>query len=174
MNKNRNDFPNHNGSGCNGPRYVNPNNYGQSSDSANGNNKYLNYQYYTTDYCSNSSGCDKNVYSKGDLCSKVIECDITEANGGHSLNYAILDTGYGCPKNVCGVIWSECFLDSLDSNMRNKVKTFPSTAKFRFGDGKIFDSMYVLRIPIMIAGEIIFLSLDVVQGELPCLWVGSL
>ena len=47
----------------------------------------------------------------------------------------ILDTGY--PKNEAGKVWVDCFIDSLNIDLTEKVKTYPSESTFRFKGGRI-------------------------------------
>ena len=42
----------------------------------------------------------------------------------------ILDTG--CPKNVAGKVWVDCFIDSLNIDLAEKVKTYLSKRTFKF------------------------------------------
>ena len=47
----------------------------------------------------------------------------------------ILDPG--CPKNEAGKVWVDCFIDSLNIDLAEKVKTYPSESTFKFKDGRI-------------------------------------
>lgn len=98
---------------------------------------------------------------------EIIECDITDTRISHTLNHMIIDTG--CPRNVAGLTWTKCFLDSLDTNMKALVKKSSSRNKFKFGGGKPMSSLYTLNVPIMIAGTLTNLTFDVVDTELPLL-----
>ena len=98
----------------------------------------------------------------------LIECDIaTDTHASHAFNYMILDTG--CPQNVAGLTWAECFVDSLNDDMRQKVKRNTSVNKFKFGAGHVLKSLHQLEVPIMIAGELTTLVFDVVDCDLPLL-----
>ena len=79
----------------------------------------------------------------------------------------ILDTG--CPHNVAGKMWADCFVVSLDERMAAKVKKMHSKNKFKFGCGRILQSLYSLEVPILIAEEKSMLQFDVVQSHLPLL-----
>ena len=79
----------------------------------------------------------------------------------------ILDTG--CPQNVAGLVWTECFFDSMSDAMNSKVEKVESSNKFKFGGGRVMQSLYKVKAPIMIAGEITTLTFDVVDTDLPLL-----
>ena len=49
----------------------------------------------------------------------IYECDTYDIYVAKSLNYMILDTG--CPQNVGGPVWFNCFIDSLSDNLYSKV-----------------------------------------------------
>ena len=97
----------------------------------------------------------------------VIECDASDVHARYALNHMILDTG--CPQNVAGKMWADCFIESLDDRMTTKVKQMSSNSKFKFGGGRILQSLYCLEVPILIAGEETKLTFDVVDSELPLL-----
>ena len=78
-----------------------------------------------------------------------------------------LDTG--CPQNVAGNVWADCFIGSLDTRTATKVKKIHSNNKFKFGGGRILQSLYCLEVPILLAGEESTLRFDVVQSDLPLL-----
>ena len=98
----------------------------------------------------------------------VIECRSADTSaGGVALNYMILDTG--CPQNVAGSVWTDCFLDSMSDSMRKKVTEQSSSNKFKFGGGRVFKSIKRIKAPIMIANQITFIEFDVVETDLPLL-----
>ena len=41
-------------------------------------------------------------------------------NASHAFNHMILDTR--CPKNEVGKVWVDCFIDSLNIDLAEKVK----------------------------------------------------
>ena len=86
----------------------------------------------------------------------AIECRSADTSaGGVALNYMILDTG--CPQNVGGSVWIDCFLDSTSDSMRKKVTELSSSNKFKFGGGRVFKSIKKIKAPIMIANQITFI-----------------
>jgi len=98
----------------------------------------------------------------------VIECRSADTSkGGVALNYMILDTG--CPQNVAGSVWTQCFLESMSESMHEKVTEQTSNNKFKFGGGRVFKSLKKIKAPIMIAHQITFIEFDVVDSDLPLL-----
>jgi len=98
----------------------------------------------------------------------IIECQASEtSSSGVPINYMILDTG--CPQNVAGLVWTQCFLDSMSDRMFKCVEEIESESKFKFGGGRVLKSLYKLKAPVMIAGELTYLTFDVVDTELPLL-----
>lgn len=66
----------------------------------------------------------------------VIECrSANTSKGGVALSYMILDTG--CPQNVAGSVWTQCFLESLSESMYEKVIEKTSNNRFKFGGGRV-------------------------------------
>ena len=128
----------------------------------NSNNK-MNPIYYTHNDCVHSVPKNKGK----DIINNVLQCDVKGAKSGNSLSYAIFDTG--CPGDVSGVVWAEEFLNCLDASLRSKVQNYPSNKKYRFGDGKIYDALYTLKLPIMISSIIVFIYVDIVQCDIPLL-----
>ena len=51
--------------------------------------------------------------------SDIYECDTLDIYVAESLNYMTLDTG--CPKNVAGQVWFNCFIESLSEDLYSKV-----------------------------------------------------
>ena len=112
--------------------------------------------------------CPPNRTFVAAMENDVIECQASDTtSSGMPINHMILDTG--CPQNVAGFVWTQCFLDSMSEKMFNCVEKADSTNKFKFGGGRVVQSMYKLRAPVMIAGELTYLTFDVVDIELPLL-----
>ena len=70
----------------------------------------------------------------------MFECDVSNVYASHAFSHMILDTG--CSKNVVGKVWVDCFIDNLNIDLAEKVKTYPSESTFKFGGGHILMSLY--------------------------------
>ncbi|CAL4154397.1 unnamed protein product, partial [Meganyctiphanes norvegica] len=70
---------------------------------------------------------------------------------------------------VCGQGWMTCYLDSLDDNSKKRVREFPGTTTFRFGNDATLNSLKKLEVPCMIAGKNKMISTDVVSSDIPLL-----
>ena len=99
--------------------------------------------------------------------SPFVECDVSLTQSSKTLSYAILDTG--CPTNVSGTVWADCYVQSLDIQQKKEVVKSPSNTKFKFGGGEVMTAVYRMEIPVLIAGKAMRLSFDVVEGNLPLL-----
>ena len=86
---------------------------------------------------------------------------------GETLGCAVLDSG--CTSTVCGRIWFESYLDTLSRNDIKQVTESPSSKQFRFGDGRTFTSQKCANIPIFTGSQKSFLSVDIVECEIPLL-----
>ena len=91
-----------------------------------------------------------------------MEYDIKEA-----FSTAILDSG--CTRTVCGETWLQCYLDTLDENDLESVRTQQSRTKFKFGDGKVYHSDRRVSFPAEIGGLNIYIETDVIDNDLPLL-----
>ena len=86
---------------------------------------------------------------------------------GETLGLAVLDSG--CSKTVCGSVWIQSYCDTLSVQDRQYLKKCDSIGKFRFGDGKTYDSLYSLTIPFYVGNNRHFLTTDVVNCDVPLL-----
>ena len=73
----------------------------------------------------------------------------------------ILDTG--CPKNVAGKVWVDCFIDSLNIDLAEKVKTYLSKRIFKFRGRHILTSLYHTEVPILLADGTVIIDFDIVD-----------
>ena len=73
----------------------------------------------------------------------------------------ILDTG--CPKNVAGKVWVDCFIDSLNIDLAEKVKTYLSKRTFKFWGRHILTSLYHTEVPILLADGTVIIDFDIVD-----------
>ena len=53
--------------------------------------------------------------------------------------------GTGCPKNVAEV-WDDFFIDSLNIDLAEKIKTYPSKSTIKFAGGRILTSLYNIEV----------------------------
>ena len=84
-----------------------------------------------------------------------------------SANSAVLDSA--CTSTVAGQAWMDCYIDSLDSHIKDKVKEYPSDTKFKFGGGTVLQSNKKVTFPCIIAGTECEIETDVVSSEIPLL-----
>ena len=80
---------------------------------------------------------------------------------------AILDTA--CTKTVAGEKWFINFCELLDESLLNLVEIFPTTTKFKFGDGKKADAIVKVIIPVKIADKSCKISCELVKENIPLL-----
>ena len=73
----------------------------------------------------------------------------------------ILDTGF--PKNVAGKVWVDCFIDSLNIDLAEKVKTYLSKRTFKFRGGHILTPLYHMDVPILLADGTVIIDFDIVD-----------
>ena len=73
----------------------------------------------------------------------------------------ILDTG--CPNNVAGKVWVDCFIDSLNIDLAEKVKTYLSKRTFKFRGRHILTSLYHTEVPILLADGTVIIDFDIVD-----------
>ena len=84
-----------------------------------------------------------------------------------SLASAVLDCG--ASKTVCGKIWYETYVDTLNEDEKAKVKNCVSDNIFKFGDGKIIKSLKCVEIPVTIGQVKANIRTDVVDTDIPLL-----
>ena len=84
-----------------------------------------------------------------------------------AMNKAVLDCG--ASGTVCGDVWMNCYIDSLDEKERNKIVYKVSHNKFKFGDGEKVCSQQLVKIPALIGQKKIFIETDVVKKDIPLL-----
>ena len=86
---------------------------------------------------------------------------------GESFGCAVLDCG--CTSTVCGEVWLQCYLESLNIKDRKLVMEYKGQKWFRFGNGKKFQSQKRVRLPCEIAGTECYVDTDVVKCDIPLL-----
>ena len=83
------------------------------------------------------------------------------------MGMAILDSG--CPNTVCGEIWMENYMASLDPDAYREIVSTPSTQAFTFGDGKSVQACRRVRIPVYWDRNPGYINTDVVKAKIPLL-----
>ena len=96
-------------------------------------------------------------YHKGDIAQLGID----------ARNCAVLDSA--CSSTVCGEIWLENYLNSLDHEDRRKIKRFIGQKTFKFGGGERLKSKGEYNFPAVIAGKEVTIKTDVVESDIPLL-----
>ena len=86
---------------------------------------------------------------------------------GDSLNCGVLDCG--ASETVCGDVWFNSYMDSLDDVSRDKVVFGKSNNAFKFGDGKRIQSTKRVSIPAVIGSSEVMIETDVVDSDIPLL-----
>ena len=84
-----------------------------------------------------------------------------------SFNAAVLDCG--ASKTVCGTVWLNCYLESLNETEQKKVKYKKSNNLFKFGDGSCISSLHQVTFPATIGKCHILIVSDVVNNDIPLL-----
>ena len=84
-----------------------------------------------------------------------------------AIDYGILDTA--CTSTVCGMEWLNMYIRGLTSEERIKIKEETSESTFRFGDGRVYESLKKVILPIKIAGIDWRITTDVVECYIPLL-----
>lgn len=84
-----------------------------------------------------------------------------------SINHALLDCG--ASKTVCGTLWMKIYKESLTEDLQQKIKEFPSQSSFMFGEAKPIKSIHKLEIPCTLGGKDVYLSVEVVDANIPLL-----
>ena len=80
-------------------------------------------------------------------------------------NCAVLDSA--CSSTVCGEIWLENYLNSLDHKDRRKIKRSIGQKTFKFGGGERLKSEGQYNLPAVIAGKEVTIKTDVVESDIP-------
>ena len=84
-----------------------------------------------------------------------------------AIDYGILDTA--CTSTVCGIEWLNMYIKGLTLEERTKIKEENSESTFRFGDGRVYESLKKVVLPIKIAGVEWRITTDVVECYIPLL-----
>ena len=76
---------------------------------------------------------------------------------------AVLDSA--CSSTVCGKLWLDGYLKSLDKEDHNKVYQTEGVKNFKFGGGTRLKSEWEYSIPAVIAGKQVTIKTDVVSSD---------
>lgn len=98
------------------------------------------------------------------LFTNSSECEVfmTEAFGS-----AVIDTA--CTKTVCGERWLNNYVNRLNPSFEQHVSKSTSNKKFRFGDGKMVNSVGKVTIPAKIGQVSCKIETEVVKQDIPLL-----
>ena len=84
-----------------------------------------------------------------------------------SFGCAVIDCG--ASKTVCGKVWMDCYLESLNPEMKKGICFEPSTNCFKFGDGRKVQSSGCVNLPAVIGKTKVSILTDVVDEDIPLL-----
>ena len=86
-----------------------------------------------------------------------------------SLSHGILDSG--CTKTVAGKAWVAEFMETLTEEQKATVQRSERQSKtlYKFGDGKESKSCREIRLPLSLWGTERFVSVDVIENDIPLL-----
>ena len=96
-------------------------------------------------------------YHKGDIVQLGID----------ARNCAVLDSA--CSSTICGHIWLENYLNSLDHEDGRKIKRSIGQKTFKFGGGERLRSKREYNLPAVMAGKEVTIKTDVVESDIPLL-----
>ena len=116
--------------------------------------------------CPHSSKKDNVTYMAAS--NQIFECDMSAVTVGDSLNHMILDTG--CPQNVCGKAWFDCFVETFSPAEQSSIKKERSDNQYKFGGGTVWKSLFQVTLPVSLLGVKADLKFDVVEPDIPLLF----
>ncbi|XP_071114334.1 uncharacterized protein [Haliotis cracherodii] len=80
---------------------------------------------------------------------------------------AVLDSA--CSSTVCGRMWLDVYMDSLDKKDRDTVTRCEGVKMFKFGGGEKLKSQGSYELPAFMAGKNVRIRTDVVDSDIPLL-----
>ena len=101
------------------------------------------------------------------LFNEEIESCYIETFLEETFNKAILDSGF--TETVCGNVWLQCYLDSLNKEESAMVQSQSGSRVFRFCDSKCYETTRKVTIPAMIGDTEVEIETQVVNCDLPLL-----
>ena len=84
-----------------------------------------------------------------------------------TLGMAIVDSA--CSKTVCGKVWMDAYREQLSDQDKALVKVYPTSTKFRFGDGAQCISNNLVKFPAVIGKKKVPIEANVVEADIPLL-----
>ena len=88
---------------------------------------------------------------------------------GETFNHAVLDSG--CSRTVSGKIWLDVYRQLLTPEENIKLdETLSSSGRvFKFGDGKVTNSIGTVKVPASLVGARVYIETDIVEQDIPML-----
>ena len=117
--------------------------------------------------CSNENIEEESDHNVTLFQSTLLTDESLKVFVSESFSSAILDSG--ATSTVSGKVWMESYVQGLSSSDRAKVSYLDSKNSFKFGSGKIFKSLYKVRVPAKIGSKSIYVESDVVNTDIPML-----
>ena len=110
--------------------------------------------------------CPHNEINKNKvvLFSNGLDETVRDSFALETFNHGVLDSG--CSTTVCGKVWLDNYMSNLTSYELNETK---SQTKFKFGDGRVVQSMKKVIIPIVLGNINTKIMTDVVDVNIPLL-----
>ena len=74
-----------------------------------------------------------------------------------------------CTKIATGESWTNAYLDTLTDTQRQQVKVIPLNVHFRFGDGNDVISNKVVKFPVVLGNQKVFIKPTLWPTKFHCL-----
>ena len=94
-----------------------------------------------------------------DITKVVLTCETMSA--------AVLDSG--APKSVCGNVWLDEYISTLNNEDKKKIVYRSSKNIFKFGCGSKLSAVKHIAVPALIGKKEVIIKADVIKGDLPLL-----
>ena len=79
----------------------------------------------------------------------------------------VLDTG--CPHNVGGKVQFDCLVEGFTKEELSLVEREKSESRCKFGGGPVMQSLFKVKVPLLVANMSVVISFDVVDSDMPLL-----
>jgi len=86
---------------------------------------------------------------------------------GETMGCAVIDSG--CSKTVAGRQWMDCYLEQVNTEANENMKTEKSNNVFRFGKGTPVVSQGRIKLPAKIGSKMVTIETDIVDVDIPLL-----
>ena len=90
--------------------------------------------------------------------------DALEKLVSETLNCGTVDSG--CSLTVCGENWLQCYLDMLPPEVVQNIEKLATNKAFKFGDSRVFRSLFQINLPVVIGGLQAHILSDVIKLSL--------